>query len=63
MYKTYEEKIKEMANQLEVLRLEMYPKISDTDVDKEYFNDKLFSLQSQLRELSITAGLLEYKNN
>lgn len=63
MNEIYEEKIKEIANQLEALRLEIYPKISDTDEDKEYLSDKLFSLQSQLRELSITAGLLEYKNN
>lgn len=63
MNEIYEEKMKKIANQLEALRLEIYPKISDTDEDKEYFSNKLFSLQSQLRELSITAGLLEYKNN
>ena len=57
----YENKLRTIANQIEELRLEMYPQINDTDEDKEYFSDKLFSLQSQLRELAITAGLLEYK--
>lgn len=59
----YENKIKELANQIEALRLEMYPQISETDEDKQYFDDKIFSIQSQLRELATTAGLLEYKNN
>ena len=61
MNEKYENIIRTIANQLEELRLEMYPQISDTDEDKEYFSDKLFSLQSQLRELAITAGLLDYK--
>ena len=59
----YENKLRTIANQIEELRLEMYPQISDTDEDKEYFSDKLFSLQSQLRELAITAGLKKKKNN
>lgn len=59
----YENKLRTIANQIEELRLEMYPQISDTDKDKQYFSDKLFSLQSQLRELATTAGLLDYKNN
>lgn len=59
----YENKIRELANQIEALRLEMYPQISETDEDKQYFDDKIFSIQSQLRELATTAGLLEYKNN
>lgn len=59
----YENKIRELANQIEALRLEMYPQISETDEDKQYFDDKMFSIQSQLRELATTAGLLEYKNN
>lgn len=59
----YENKLRTIANQIEELRLEMYPQISDTDEDKEYFSDKLFSLQSELRELATTAGLLDYKNN
>ena len=57
----YENKLRTIANQIEELRLEIYPQINDTDEDKEYFSDKLFSLQSQLRELATTAGLLEYK--
>lgn len=59
----YENKIRELANQIEALRLEMYPQISETDEDKQYFDDKIFSIQSQLRELATTAGLLNYKNN
>ena len=59
----YENKIRAIADQIEVLRLEMYPQISDTDEDKEYFSDSLFSLQSKLRELATTASLLDYKNN
>ena len=59
----YESKLRAIANQIEELRLEMYPQISDTDEDKEYFSDNLFSLQSKLRELATTAGLLDYKNN
>ena len=59
----YENKLRTIANQIEELRLEMYQQINDTDEDKEYFDDKLFSLQSQLRELATTAGLLDYKNN
>ena len=59
---TYENKLRTIANQIEELRLEMYPQINDADEDKEYFSDKLFSLQSQLRELAITAGLLDYKD-
>lgn len=61
MNKKYENIIRTIANQLEELRLEMYPQIQDNDEDKQYFNDKLFSLQSQLRNLATTAGLLEYK--
>lgn len=61
MNEMYEEKIRAIADEIEKLRLEMYPKISDTDEDKTYFSDKLFSMQSQLRELAITAGLLDYK--
>ena len=41
----------------------MYPQISDNDEDKQYFDDEIFSLQSKLRELATTAGLLDYKNN
>lgn len=59
----YENKIRIIADQIEALRLEMYPQISNNDEDKQYFNDKMFSLQSQLRELATTAGLLDYKNN
>ena len=61
MNEKYENIIRTIANQLEELRLEMYPQIQDNDEDKQYFNDKLFSLQSQLRNLATTAGLLEYK--
>ena len=61
MNEKYENIIRTIANQLEELRLEMYPQIQDNDEDKQYFDDKLFSLQSQLRDLAITAGLLEYK--
>ena len=61
MNERYENIIRTIANQLEELRLEMYPQIQDNDEDKQYFDDKLFSLQSQLRELATTAGLLEYK--
>ena len=60
-YEKYENIIRTIANQLEKLRLEMYPQIQDNDEDKQYFDDKLFSLQSQLRDLATTAGLLEYK--
>lgn len=59
----YENKIRIIADQIETLRLEMYPQISNNDEDKQYFDDKMFSLQSQLRELATTAGLLDYKNN
>lgn len=62
MNEMYEEKIRAIADEIERLGLEMYPKISDTDEDKEYFSDRLFSMQSQLRELSTTAGLLDYKD-
>lgn len=62
MNEMYEEKIRVIADEIERIRLEMYPKISDTDEDKEYFSDRLFSMQSQLRELSTTAGLLDYKD-
>ena len=61
MNEMYEEKIRAIANEIERIRLEMYPKISDTDEDKTYFSDKLFSMQSQLREFATTAGLLDYK--
>lgn len=61
MNEMYEEKIRAIADEIERIRLEMYPKISDTDEDKTYFSDKLFSMQSQLRELATTAGLLDYK--
>ena len=61
MNEKYENIIRTIANQLEELRLEMYPQIQDNDEDKQYFNDKLFSLQSQLRNWATTAGLLEYK--
>ena len=61
MNERYENIIRTIANQLEELRLEMYPQIQDNDEDKQYFDDKLFSLQSQLRNLATTAGLLEYK--
>ena len=61
MNEIYEEKIRAIADEIERIRLEMYPNISDTDEDKEYFSDKLFSMQSQLRELATTAGLLDYK--
>lgn len=61
MNEKYENIIRTIANQLEELRLEMYPQIQDNDEDKQYFDDKLFSLQSQLRDLATTAGLLEYK--
>ena len=59
----YENKLRTIANQIEELRLEIYPQINDTDEDKQYFDDKMFSLQSKLRELATTAGLLDYKNN
>lgn len=62
MNEMYEDKIRAIADEIERIRLEMYPKISDTDEDKEYFSDRLFSMQSQLRELSTTAGLLDYKD-
>ena len=62
MNEMYEKKIRAIADEIERIRLEMYPNISDTDEDKEYFSDKLFSLQSQLRELATTAGLLDYKD-
>lgn len=62
MNEMYEEKIRAIADEIERIRLEMYPKISDTDEDKEYFSDRLFNMQSQLRELSTTAGLLDYKD-
>ena len=62
MNEMYEEKIRAIADEIEKIRLEMYPKISDTDEDKEYLSDRLFSMQSQLRELSTTAGLLDYKD-
>ena len=62
MNEMYEEKIRVIADEIERIRLEMYPNISDTDEDKEYFSDKLFSMQSQLRELATTAGLLDYKD-
>ena len=62
MNEIYEEKIRAIADEIERIRLEMYPNISDTDEDKEYFSDKLFSMQSQLRELATTAGLLDYKD-
>ena len=62
MNEMYEKKIRAIADEIERIRLEMYPKISDTDEDKEYFSDKLFSMQSQLRELATTAGLLDYKD-
>lgn len=62
MNEMYEEKIRAIADEIERIRLEMYPKISDTDEDKKYFSDRLFSMQSQLRELSTTAGLLDYKD-
>lgn len=62
MNEMYEEKIRAIADEIERIRLEMYPNISDTDEDKEYFSDKLFSMQSQLRELATTAGLLDYKD-
>ena len=61
MNEKYENIIRTIANQLEELRLEIYPQIQDNDEDKQYFDNKLFSLQSQLRELATTAGLLEYK--
>ena len=61
MNEMYEEKIRAIADEIERIRLEMYPNISDTDEDKKYFSDKLFSMQSQLRELATTAGLLDYK--
>ena len=61
MNEKYENIIRTIANQLEKLRLEMYSQIQDNDEDKQYFDDKLFSLQSQLRDLATTAGLLEYK--
>ena len=61
MNEKYENIIRTIADQLEELRLEMYPQIQDNDEDKQYFDDKLFSLQSQLRDLATTAGLLEYK--
>ena len=61
MNEKYENIIRTIANQLEELRLEMYPQIQDNDEDKQYFDNKLSSLQSQLRELATTAGLLEYK--
>ena len=61
MNEKYENIIRTIANRLEELRLEMYPQIQDNDEDKQYFDDKLFSLQSQLRDLATTAGLLEYK--
>ena len=61
MNEKYENIIRTIANQLEELRLEMYPQIQDNDEDKQYFDDKLFNLQSQLRDLATTAGLLEYK--
>lgn len=57
----YENKIRMIADQIEALRLEMYPQISDTDEDKQYFSDSLFSLQSKLRQLATTANLLDYK--
>ena len=59
----YENKIRIIADQIETLRLEMYPQISNNDEDKQYFDDKMFSLQSQLRELATTASLLDYTNN
>ena len=59
----YENKIRAIAEQIEALRLEMYSQISDNDEDKQYFDDEIFSLQSKLRELATTAGLLDYKNN
>lgn len=59
----YENKIRAIADQIEALRLEMYPQINNNDEDKQYFDDKMFSLQSKLRELATTAGLLDYKNN
>lgn len=62
MNEMYEEKIRAIADEIERIRLEMYPNISDTDEDKEYFSDRLFSMQSQLRELATTAGLLDYKD-
>ena len=62
MNEMYEEKIRAIADEIERIRLEMYPNISDTDEDKEYFSDKLFSMQNQLRELATTAGLLDYKD-
>ena len=62
MNEMYEEKIRAIADEIERIRLEMYPNISDTDEDKEYFSNKLFSMQSQLRELATTAGLLDYKD-
>ena len=62
MNEMYEEKIRAIADEIERIRLEMYPNISNTDEDKEYFSDRLFSMQSQLRELATTAGLLDYKD-
>lgn len=44
MNEKYENIIRTIANQLEELKLEMYPQIQDNDEDKQYFDNKLFSL-------------------
>lgn len=52
------QEIKNMADRLEELRLELYQnqehkeKVMDDESEFEYVDDKMFSLQSQLRELA-----------
>lgn len=59
----FKRKLIELGQKVEELRLEMYPQISDKDEDKTYFDDKMFSLQSELRHnLADFASLLEYKS-
>ena len=52
------QEIKDMADRLEELRLELYQsqehkeKVMDDESDFEYVDDKLFHLQSQLRDIA-----------
>lgn len=49
--------LKEMANRIEQIRLELWQseehaKCMDDEEEKRYVDDKLFSLQSQLRDVA-----------
>lgn len=57
-YNMYESLLRKLADQIEETRIDIYSRL-DTEEDRPDIDDKLFSLQSKLRDISDWVGCYE----